>query len=80
MTSSVGLTTSSLPTMSTSVAGSSTTLRPTVSAENSPSSASCDSGAGRTGGAVLYVSGEESERQVKLRGERLDPMHHVRGH
>jgi DNA repair protein RadA/Sms len=26
---------------------------------------------GRTGGAVLYVSGEESERQVKLRGERL---------
>ncbi|MCU0241399.1 MAG: DNA repair protein RadA [Vicinamibacteria bacterium] len=26
---------------------------------------------GRGGGAVLYVSGEESERQVKLRGERL---------
>jgi DNA repair protein RadA/Sms len=26
---------------------------------------------GRTGGAVLYVSGEESEAQVKLRGERL---------
>jgi len=26
---------------------------------------------GRHGGAVLYVSGEESERQVKLRGERL---------
>jgi len=26
---------------------------------------------GRTGGAVLYVSGEESERQIKLRGERL---------
>ncbi len=26
---------------------------------------------GRSGGAVLYVSGEESERQVKLRGERL---------
>src|SRR5262245_63749294 len=26
---------------------------------------------GRTHGAVLYVSGEESERQVKLRGERL---------
>src|SRR5262245_15989558 len=25
----------------------------------------------RSGGAVLYVSGEESERQVKLRGERL---------
>jgi DNA repair protein RadA/Sms len=25
----------------------------------------------RTGGAVLYVSGEESERQIKLRGERL---------
>jgi DNA repair protein RadA/Sms len=25
----------------------------------------------RQGGAVLYVSGEESERQVKLRGERL---------
>jgi len=25
----------------------------------------------RRGGAVLYVSGEESERQVKLRGERL---------
>ena len=27
---------------------------------------------GRTGGAVLYVSGEESERQIKLRGERLE--------
>jgi DNA repair protein RadA/Sms len=26
---------------------------------------------GRNGGAVLYVSGEESERQIKLRGERL---------
>jgi DNA repair protein RadA/Sms len=26
---------------------------------------------GRRGGAVLYVSGEESERQIKLRGERL---------
>jgi len=26
---------------------------------------------GRHGGAVLYVSGEESEKQVKLRGERL---------
>jgi len=26
---------------------------------------------GRLGGAVLYVSGEESERQIKLRGERL---------
>ncbi len=26
---------------------------------------------GRTLGAVLYVSGEESERQIKLRGERL---------
>jgi DNA repair protein RadA/Sms len=26
---------------------------------------------GRTGGAVLYVSGEESERQIKLRGDRL---------
>jgi DNA repair protein RadA/Sms len=26
---------------------------------------------GRTGGSVLYVSGEESERQIKLRGERL---------
>ncbi len=26
---------------------------------------------GRTSGAVLYVSGEESERQIKLRGERL---------
>src|SRR5512132_988296 len=26
---------------------------------------------GRAGGAVLYVSGEESERQIKLRGERL---------
>jgi DNA repair protein RadA/Sms len=26
---------------------------------------------GRHGGAVLYVSGEESERQVKLRGDRL---------
>ena len=26
---------------------------------------------GRTGGAVLYVSGEESESQIKLRGERL---------
>ena len=26
---------------------------------------------GRGGGAVLYVSGEESERQIKLRGERL---------
>ena len=26
---------------------------------------------GRTHGTVLYVSGEESERQVKLRGERL---------
>ncbi len=26
---------------------------------------------GRSGGAVLYVSGEESERQIKLRGERL---------
>jgi len=26
---------------------------------------------GRVGGAVLYVSGEESERQIKLRGERL---------
>src|SRR5499427_6090156 len=26
---------------------------------------------GRTHGSVLYVSGEESERQVKLRGERL---------
>lgn len=25
----------------------------------------------RTGGAVLYVSGEESERQIKMRGERL---------
>jgi len=25
----------------------------------------------RTGGAVLYVSGEESEKQIKLRGERL---------
>jgi DNA repair protein RadA/Sms len=24
-----------------------------------------------TGGAVLYISGEESERQIKLRGERL---------
>jgi DNA repair protein RadA/Sms len=26
---------------------------------------------GREGGTVLYVSGEESERQVKMRGERL---------
>jgi len=26
---------------------------------------------GRAAGAVLYVSGEESERQIKLRGERL---------
>ncbi|HUG54388.1 MAG TPA: DNA repair protein RadA [Vicinamibacteria bacterium] len=26
---------------------------------------------GRQGGAVLYVSGEESERQIKLRGDRL---------
>ena len=26
---------------------------------------------GRNGGPVLYVSGEESERQIKLRGERL---------
>ena len=26
---------------------------------------------GRTGGKVLYVSGEESERQIKMRGERL---------
>src|SRR5688572_6647418 len=26
---------------------------------------------GRMGGAVLYVSGEESEKQIKLRGERL---------
>ena len=26
---------------------------------------------GRTHGTVLYVSGEESERQIKLRGERL---------
>jgi len=26
---------------------------------------------GRVGGAVLYVSGEESERQIKMRGERL---------
>jgi DNA repair protein RadA/Sms len=26
---------------------------------------------GRTGGPVLYVSGEESEKQIKLRGERL---------
>jgi DNA repair protein RadA/Sms len=26
---------------------------------------------GRSGGPVLYVSGEESERQIKLRGERL---------
>jgi DNA repair protein RadA/Sms len=26
---------------------------------------------GRTGGAVLYVSGEESEKQIKMRGERL---------
>jgi DNA repair protein RadA/Sms len=26
---------------------------------------------GRHGGAVLYVSGEESERQIKMRGERL---------
>jgi len=26
---------------------------------------------GRSGGAVLYVSGEESEQQVKLRGDRL---------
>ncbi len=26
---------------------------------------------GRAGGAVLYVSGEESERQIKLRGDRL---------
>jgi DNA repair protein RadA/Sms len=26
---------------------------------------------GRMGGSVLYVSGEESERQIKLRGERL---------
>jgi DNA repair protein RadA/Sms len=26
---------------------------------------------GRNGGKVLYVSGEESERQIKLRGERL---------
>ena len=26
---------------------------------------------GRTHGSVLYVSGEESERQIKLRGERL---------
>ena len=26
---------------------------------------------GRQGGAVLYVSGEESERQIKMRGERL---------
>src|SRR5882757_7053039 len=25
---------------------------------------------GGTGGAVLYISGEESERQIKLRGER----------
>ncbi len=28
-------------------------------------------GAAGTGGAVLYISGEESERQIKLRGERL---------
>jgi DNA repair protein RadA/Sms len=26
---------------------------------------------GRQGGAVLYVSGEESERQIKMRGDRL---------
>jgi DNA repair protein RadA/Sms len=26
---------------------------------------------GRQGGAVLYVSGEESEKQIKMRGERL---------
>jgi DNA repair protein RadA/Sms len=26
---------------------------------------------GRSGGPVLYVSGEESERQIKMRGERL---------
>ncbi|MBK6748967.1 MAG: DNA repair protein RadA [Acidobacteria bacterium] len=26
---------------------------------------------GRSGGKVLYVSGEESERQIKMRGERL---------
>jgi DNA repair protein RadA/Sms len=26
---------------------------------------------GRNGGSVLYVSGEESERQIKMRGERL---------
>jgi DNA repair protein RadA/Sms len=26
---------------------------------------------GRLGGAVLYVSGEESERQIKMRGDRL---------
>ena len=26
---------------------------------------------GRNGGKVLYVSGEESERQIKMRGERL---------
>ena len=29
----------------------------------------------RTGGAVLYVSGEESERQIKLRGDRLGVGH-----
>ena len=31
---------------------------------------------GRQGGAVLYVSGEESEKQIKMRGERLG--HHGR--
>lgn len=33
--------------------------------------ASGANGAAATGGAVLYISGEESERQIKLRGERL---------
>ena len=39
------------PTMSKIVAGSSTTLRPVTSLENSPSSWSWVSGFGRTGGA-----------------------------
>ena len=36
-----------------------------------PPNAGRQNGNAGTGGAVLYISGEESERQIKLRGERL---------
>ena len=65
MTSSVGLTTSSLPTMSNSVAGSIWKSRPVTSAENRPSNSSCVCGLGRTGGAAatLVASSSNSDAQ-----------------